>query len=77
MSSEKNNSKVDHPSHYNQGIETIEYIDSWSLGFYEGNIIKYVTRHPFKNGLEDLKKAQWYLNRLISNIENESLGKEE
>ena len=35
------------------------------MSFLEGNVVKYVTRYKMKNGLEDLKKAQWYLNRLI------------
>lgn len=61
---------INHPSHYNKGIEVIEFIDSWDLGFYEGNIIKYVTRYPHKNGIEDLKKAKWYLDRLIHIIDN-------
>jgi len=59
------------PSHYKVGgIETIEYIKAklspeafkWYL---QGNILKYVSRADHKNWLEDLKKAQWYLNRLI------------
>ena len=59
---------VDHPSHYNQGIETIEYIESWSMNFNTGNVIKYVTRAGYKNDkLEDLKKARWYLDKLITN----------
>jgi hypothetical protein len=62
---------VDHPSHYNQGIETIEYIESWSMNFNTGNVIKYVTRAGYKNDqLEDLKKAMWYLQREIDRIEN-------
>ena len=62
---------VDHPSHYNQGIETIEYIESWSMNFNTGNVIKYVTRAGYKNDqLEDLKKAMWYLDREIQRIEN-------
>ena len=62
---------VDHPSHYNQGIETIEYIESWSMNFNTGNVIKYVTRAGYKNNqLEDLKKAMWYLDREIQRIEN-------
>ncbi len=62
--------RVDHPSYYNQGIEIIDFIDSHNLGFYEGNIVKYVVRAKHKdNELEDLKKAQWYLERLIKNIE--------
>ena len=62
---------IDHPSHYNQGIETIEYIESWSMNFNTGNVIKYVTRAGYKdNQLEDLKKAMWYLQREIDRIEN-------
>ena len=62
---------VDHPSHYNQGIETIEYIESWSMNFNTGNVIKYVTRAGYKdNQLEDLKKAMWYLQREIDRLEN-------
>ena len=62
---------VNHPSHYNQGIETIEYIESWSMNFNTGNVIKYVTRAGYKNNqLEDLKKAMWYLQREIDRIEN-------
>ncbi|MBE9452675.1 DUF3310 domain-containing protein [Staphylococcus epidermidis] len=66
------NDKVNHPKHYNYGkIEVINFIDQVtknyqsSLAYYIGNVIKYVSRAPFKNGLEDLKKAQWYLNRAI------------
>lgn len=60
--------KVNHPSHYNQGsIETIDYIDSLGMSedFCAGNAIKYISRYKFKNGLEDLKKAKWYIERLI------------
>jgi hypothetical protein len=59
------------PSHYkNGGIETIDYIraktsDEQFHGYLVGNIIKYISRFENKNGTEDLKKAQWYLNRLI------------
>lgn len=66
--------KVNHPKHYNQGkIEVIEAIDDWNLGFYEGNIIKYIARHRHKNGVEDLKKALWYLTRLIEKTDKEKL----
>ena len=58
------------PSYYKKGIETTDYIQSHKLGFLEGNIIKYVTRHKHKNGLEDLLKAEWYLNRLIKETRN-------
>jgi len=53
------------PAHYTKGIETMDYINSWDMSFMEGNIIKYVTRYKYKNGLEDLKKAHEYLTRLI------------
>mgnify|MGYP003628298658 CR=1 FL=1 len=65
-------SNVDHPSHYNTGrIEVIDAIDDWGLGFYEGNIVKYVARSNHKGDrLQDLEKAIWYLGRLIK-IEKE------
>lgn len=65
--------KVNHPSHYNQGkIEVIDAIEDWELNFCEGNVIKYVARHRHKEEpLEDLKKAKWYLERLIGKIEDE------
>jgi len=65
--------KVNHPSHYNQGkIEVIDAIEDWDLNFCEGNVIKYVARHRHKiEPLEDLKKAKWYLERLIGKIEDE------
>jgi hypothetical protein len=62
---------VDHPPHYNHGIEVIDFIDSWDFNFTVGNIIKYVSRHEYKKEpLEDLKKAKWYLDRLIRKYEN-------
>ncbi len=61
---------VNHPDHYNKGIEVIDFIDSWDFNFTTGNIIKYVSRHKFKGKpLEDLKKAKWYLDRLIKKHE--------
>jgi len=54
------------PSHYKQGnIQVIDFILDQDMTYVEGNIIKYVSRYKFKNGLEDLKKAQWYLNKLM------------
>jgi len=58
------------PSHYKQGkIEVIEIIKEVTgegfEGYCKGNVIKYLCRYKFKNGAEDLKKAAWYLNRLI------------
>tara|TARA_Y100001970_G_scaffold91895_2_gene116031 strand:+ start:3291 stop:3560 length:270 start_codon:yes stop_codon:yes gene_type:complete len=61
-------SLVEHPGHYNMGkIEVIDAIDDWELGFYEGNIIKYIARSKHKgNRAQDLQKARWYLDRLIA-----------
>jgi len=57
---------VDKPEHYNQGkIEVSEFIIDQKMSFLEGNIIKYVARHRLKNGVQDLKKALWYLTKLI------------
>tara|TARA_R100001126_G_C4864189_1_gene169200 strand:+ start:773 stop:979 length:207 start_codon:yes stop_codon:yes gene_type:complete len=65
--------KVNHPEHYNKGIEVIDFIDSWNMDFSTGNIIKYVSRHKHKdNPLEDLKKAKWYIERLINNYKKEN-----
>ena len=66
-------SKVNHPKHYNTGkVEVIDAIDSWGMGFCDGNVIKYVARHKFKGRpIEDLKKAKWYLERLIKKYEQD------
>ena len=65
--------KVERPMHYTAGsIETIDYIQSITEQVHNGfeavcvaNAIKYISRQHLKNGTEDLKKAVWYLNRLI------------
>ena len=56
---------IDHPVHYTQGIECIDYIESHKMDYLEGNIIKYVTRYKFKGGVDDLRKAEWYLKALL------------
>lgn len=63
--------KVDHPQHYNQGkFEVIDVIEDWNLGFHLGNTVKYIARSPYKGTqLEDLKKARWYLDRRIKQLE--------
>jgi hypothetical protein len=62
-------SKVDHPDHYNKGIEAILVIESWNLNFSLGNVIKYVLRAPYKGTeLEDLEKARVYLDREIARL---------
>ena len=65
MSKIQEKEKVNHPDHYNKGIETIDYIESWNMNFAQGNVVKYVSRYAMKGGLEDLRKAKWYLDRLI------------
>lgn len=66
----KEKEMVNHPSHYTQGIEAIDYIESHKMNFNIGNVIKYVTRAKHKGTeLEDLKKASWYLNREIERLE--------
>jgi hypothetical protein len=67
---------VNSPPHYNQaGIECINAIEAATSDGYEyylqGNIIKYLWRYRYKNGVEDLKKAQWYLGKLIEETDNE------
>lgn len=68
---------VSHPSHYTQGdIECIDALRA-SLGsegfkgFCRGSAIKYLWRTEHKNGLEDLKKCAWYINKLIEIVEQE------
>jgi hypothetical protein len=65
--------KVNNPEHYHYGTcEAIKVIEAWGLGFCLGNVVKYISRSGRKVGsdeLEDLKKAQWYLNREIEKRE--------
>ena len=69
---------VNSPKHYNQhGIECIQAIratlsDAEFRGYCKGNILKYTWREQYKNGTEDLKKALWYLNRLVQEIDDEN-----
>jgi len=66
---------VEKPAHYNQsGIECIQAIEASMskdqfCGYLKGNIQKYIWRYEDKNKIEDLKKAQWYLNKLIETYE--------
>ncbi len=67
---------VNHPSHYGGAdnvYEAIKVIDAWELGFALGNTIKYISRAGKKDQskeLEDLKKALWYLQHHINQLEN-------
>ena len=63
---------VNHPNHYTEGkkYEPIDVITDWKLDFCLGNVVKYISRAGRKaNYLEDLKKAQFYLNYKINEIE--------
>ena len=68
---------VNSPAHYLKGKkETIEVIqdgmtDDEYHGYLKGNVLKYVSRYKFKGEpLQDLEKAQWYLNRLVKEVKN-------
>jgi len=68
---------VNSPAHYGGGkIECIDYIKDFLtseefIGYLRGNIAKYLHRFRYKNGLEDLKKAEWYLKRLSEVLEDQ------
>ncbi len=53
------------PKYYQNTPEPIEVIEGWGLDFHLGNVVKYISRWQEKGGLEDLKKALWYLERKI------------
>jgi hypothetical protein len=63
---------VNSPQHYNQNHKGIECIDAMEamlspeefVGYLRGNILKYSWRYPYKNGAEDLAKANWYKDKL-------------
>ena len=59
------------PDYYRKKIEVTDFIMEYALSFAEGCIVKYIVRWKVKNGLEDLKKARWYLDKLIKQQENE------
>ena len=68
---------VNHPAHYESetGLQVIDVIEAFTFDLKgieatdTGNILKYICRWKKKNGLQDLKKAQWYLNHLIDRVE--------
>ena len=67
---------VNHPPHYNQaGIECLDAIEAATGDGFEhylqGNILKYLWRYRYKNGIEDLKKARFYLDKLITTKEDD------
>ena len=62
-------------NHYkDQSIQPVEYIHANSIGFFEGNVIKYVSRWKKKNGITDLEKAKHYIELLIE-LETRNAGK--
>ena len=69
---------VDHPKHYQTttGIEAIDVMEAFTADLSgaeavnTSNVIKYILRWKHKNGLEDLKKCRWYLDRLIKHVES-------
>lgn len=66
---------VNHPTHYGGSenvYEAIKVIEAWELDFHLGNTVKYISRAGKKDTdkeLQDLKKALWYLQRKIDNLE--------
>lgn len=75
-----NDKMVSHPDHYisKTGLETIDVIEAFTYDLkgaeatHTGNILKYICRWKNKNGIQDLEKAKWYLDRLINYVlENE------
>ena len=74
------NDNVEHPAHYTQGkVECIDAIEAAVsatedavAAYLTGQIIKYIWRWPHKNGLEDLRKARWYLDRLIYHLSGQA-----
>ena len=73
---ENNKEMVNHPNHYGGAenvYEAIKVIENWDLDFHLGNTVKYISRAGKKGTdkeLQDLKKALWYLERRIQNLEN-------
>lgn len=64
---------IDRPSHYvaPNGMEALDFIESFSLGFHEGNILEYIVRWRKKDGVKDLYRARNLLERLIVIAESE------
>ena len=71
--------EINHPSHYggaDNPYEAIKVIEAWEVGFNVGQVLKYISRmgkKPGESALKDAKKALWYLNREIQNMEKVSV----
>lgn len=77
----KGSDNVNHPIHYIGKVEVIDYIEDKLTpeqfeGYLIGNVMKYMSRYQKKNGLEDLKKGSWYLNKLINTLEFREMKEE-
>ena len=73
------NDPVNHPSHYTDGIEVIDYIESKRFPYHLGNAVKYLSRAGKKDKsktVEDLRKAVWYIERYISLLEKDQAAGE-
>lgn len=76
---ESNDKMVSHPPHYmsKNGLEVIDVIEAFTFDLKgieatdTGNVIKYICRWKHKNGLQDLKKAMWYIQHLIEYVEKQ------
>lgn len=77
VNEDKKQDMVNQPNHYTAGgIEVFDYLEAKLSGealegYFTGNVIKYISRYKHKNGVEDLKKAQVYLGKLIEKLEGE------
>ncbi len=71
MPSKKKVDMVNHPPHYTTGsIEVIDYIIDHKFGYLDGQVVRYLSRYVYKgNPIQDLKKAEFYLKRLIEEEE--------
>lgn len=72
---EREKQQIDHPDYYKAGgVEAIDAIEAWGLGFCLGNVVKYIARAGRKNddALTDLKKARWYLDKEIKEREEKA-----
>lgn len=65
---------IAHPAHYggDTPYEAIKVIEAWGLGFCDGNVVKYLSRWRSKGGLEDIRKAIWYLKRFLEEEEQKA-----
>jgi hypothetical protein len=63
---------VNNPAHYTHGkFEPIDVAEDWKLGYHLSTVLKYLNRAEHKGKrLEDLKKAQWFLNRYVQGVED-------